>query len=57
MYAGGVSNGSLANIIQSNYEVLKSWYKNGYFPPFWIFVFKPLSTLFQFIHKGIFYRK
>lgn len=48
METGGVSNGSLQNIIKSNIEVLASWRKAyGVIIPYWILFTKPLSKLCQ----------
>ena len=48
MELGGVSYGSLWGILKSNLEVLKSWMKNkSYLAPYWIFLTKPLSKIFQ----------
>ncbi|MDA9369369.1 glycosyltransferase [Amylibacter sp.] len=48
MEAGGVSNGSLSSILYSNFEVMKSWIGIvGFAAPYWIFVTKPLSKIFQ----------
>jgi glycosyltransferase involved in cell wall biosynthesis len=47
MQTGGVSNNGIKNISRSNFEVLRSWYTNDLFPPFWIFLLKPLSKIFQ----------
>ena len=45
---GGVSNGSLKNILYANFEVMQSWKKlNGFLLPYWIFISKPLSKLIQ----------
>ena len=48
MKAGGLSNKSLTNVIESNFEVLKSWQENGFVPPIWIFFTKPLSKIRQY---------
>ena len=49
MDLGGISNGSVAGIIKSNIEVIKSWRNNrGYAVPYWIFFLKPLNKLTQF---------
>lgn len=44
---GGVSTNGLTAILQSNLESLKAWYDNGYIPPIWILICKPLSKIFQ----------
>lgn len=48
MEDGGVSNGSLSNVLRSNYEVMKSWIQlTGILAPYWIFFFKPILKLTQ----------
>lgn len=48
METGGVSNGTLRGVLNSNVEVIKSWLKiRGYFTPYWIFLTKPLTKIFQ----------
>lgn len=47
MENGGISNSSFYNVCISNFEVLVSWYKNFKYIPFWIFILKPFSKLFQ----------
>ena len=48
METGGVSNGSLAGIIKSNIEVIKSWRNNrGHAVPYWLFFIKPIIKLTQ----------
>ena len=47
MEIGGKSNASFKNIVMSNLEVLMSWKKYFRFIPFWIFVLKPVSKIFQ----------
>lgn len=48
MEAGGVSNGSLNNILRANFEVLLAWKKMyGWVVPYWIVFTKPLSKLVQ----------
>lgn len=48
MEIGGVSNESLCSIIKANIEVIKSWKSNyGILSPYWIFITKPLSKIFQ----------
>lgn len=49
MDMGGVSNKNLKSVLYANYEVLKSWVENGYFPPIWIFATKPLGKLIQYM--------
>ena len=51
MRDGGNSNKSLKNIIAGNKEVLRSWKLNGLPVPYWIFVTKPLSKVFQMFTK------
>ena len=52
MRAGGVSNGSLVNILISNYEVYKSWKVNNLkISPLIIFQ-KPISKIKQILCKG-----
>lgn len=50
MEQGGVSNGSLQNILKSNLEVLEIWRQNWNFVPYWIFIAKPLRKLLQYFH-------
>lgn len=47
METGGISNGSLRNIIAGNREVLKAWRENGLAAPPLIALRKPLSKFFQ----------
>ena len=47
MESGGISNSNFRNVCISNYEVLVSWKKNFTFIPFWIFILKPFSKVFQ----------
>ena len=47
MRAGGISNKSIKNILQSNYEVYKSWRVNGLNISPFIIVRKPLSKIMQ----------
>ena len=48
MEAGGLSNGSINGILQSNVEVLRSWISNiGYVFPFWVFFSKPFLKILQ----------
>ena len=48
MEKGGISNSSMAAIIYSNFEVIKSWNNlTGIFSPYWIFVTKPLMKIMQ----------
>ena len=48
MELGGISNGSLASIIKSNIEVIKSWRNNaGHIAPYWVFFIKPLYKITQ----------
>ncbi len=49
MEHGGVSNGSLQNVVKSNLEVLEVWRQNWYFVPYWIFISKPLRKLSQYL--------
>ena len=50
MEAGGLSNGSLRNIIKGNFEVLLAWSRaSSPFIPFWIILTKPVLKLFQFL--------
>ena len=49
MRDGGNSNKSLKNIIAGNKEVLKAWKLNGLPVPYWIFITKPLSKIFQLL--------
>ena len=51
MQAGGVSNSDFRSVLRSNFEVLKSWWFNGYLPPVWIFMTKPGTKLLQFIDQ------
>lgn len=51
MEEGGVSNGSLLNVIRGNLEVLSAWRKQSKFIPIWIFLLKPLSKIFQYLRK------
>lgn len=56
MLSGGVSNGSISGILRSNLQVVLSWYKNGYFPPFWLIFIKPLLKIQQMKFLTYFYR-
>ena len=48
MENGGISNGSVKDILQSNFEVMKSWIKiKGIVTPYWIFILKPMCKLIQ----------
>jgi glycosyltransferase involved in cell wall biosynthesis len=47
MRSGGISNKSIKNILQSNYEVYKSWRVNGFKISPFIIVRKPLSKIMQ----------
>ena len=47
MLSGGVSNASILGILRANFQVVHSWYKNGYFPPLWLIIIKPLVKLKQ----------
>ena len=47
MQAGGVSNGSLRNILRGNREVVKAWKQNGLATPPFIGVRKPLAKVLQ----------
>lgn len=48
MDAGGISNGSLRNVLLANWEVLRSWYSlKGISLPFWVFLTKPIQKIFQ----------
>lgn len=47
MESGGISNSNWLNVTESNKEVLRSWHKNYWFVPLWIFITKPLSKIFQ----------
>lgn len=52
MEDGGVSSASWSNIIKSNLEVLRSWYKlRGLRAPFWIFITKPLLKTIQLFRR------
>lgn len=54
MEYGGVSNGSLQQIVLSNIEVLKAWRKTDYLiKPYWIFFSKPLMKILQILYKKI----
>ena len=49
MEAGGLSNGSIKNIVKSNLEVIKAWRSTKLIiTPYWIFIFKPIRKLFQY---------
>jgi glycosyltransferase involved in cell wall biosynthesis len=48
MENGGLSNGRLSSIVQSNIEVLRCWYHvNRFAIPFWIFILKPVLKILQ----------
>lgn len=48
METGGVSNGSVAGIIKSNIEVIKSWRNSRVnVVPYWLFFIKPIIKLTQ----------
>ena len=49
MEVGGLSNESALSILRSNFEVLKAWGKATWFIPFWIFLLKPFSKIFQLV--------
>lgn len=51
MKVGGISNGSMMGILRSNYEVVRAWARNGYFPPIWLIALKPLSKIKQLTMK------
>ena len=49
MEAGGVSNGSIKNILFANLEVLKAWRSvQGWKIPIWVFVVKPMLKIAQY---------
>lgn len=56
MENGGVSNSSLSNVSKANSEVIKSWRKYFKVAPYWIFILKPCSKLFQLNFKQWFTR-
>lgn len=49
MEAGGISNKNFKSIALSNFEVLRAWKKHSWFIPFWIFILKPISKIFQIV--------
>lgn len=52
MRIGGESNKGLSNIIKANIESYKSWGENGLYINPLIFMFKPISKIFQLLSKG-----
>lgn len=56
MENGGVSNSSFSNVLKANFEVIKSWRKYFIVAPYWIFILKPCSKLFQLNFKQWFNR-
>lgn len=53
MQNGGISNGSLKNIIRSNFEVLIAWWRYTLFVPLWVFFTKPFSKILQVIRQKL----
>jgi glycosyltransferase len=54
MELGGISNGSLAGVIKSNIEVIKSWRNiRGHAVPYWVFFIKPLNKITQLRRRNL----
>ena len=54
MEAGGISNGSLTTIINSNIEVMSSWINvRGLLAPYWIIISKPLLKVHQLLKSQL----
>jgi glycosyltransferase len=51
MRNGGVSNASIWNRLRGNNEDYIAWKMNGFYPPLFIRIRKPLSKLSQFFKR------